>query len=104
MKKDYEALQKEVYEKIEQAKKLLKEANALVPKAKIIHPELEDIGKLPDGFEINSIGFYKAGAYDDGGSKYARDIADLDSISSDYKNSLYTILADCGWSMSSIGC
>lgn len=104
MKKDYEALQKEVYEKIEQAKKLLKEANALIPKAKIIHPELEDIGILPDGFKVESSGFVKPRSYDGEGSKYARDVSDLDSIASDYKNSLYTILEDCGWSMSSTSC
>lgn len=100
---DYEALQSEIFAKLEQAKKLLLEANKLVPKAKIMHPDCKDIGELPVGFVNDSNGFCKPGGYDDY-SDIARDLADLDELEPNYENSMYRILSKIGWQMSSIGC
>ena len=98
---DYEAVQKEINDKVQQAKKLLLEANSLVPKAKIIHPQVKDIGKIPEGFVNDNYGFCKSGGYDNG-SDYARDLADLDELETG--NTLYSVLSTIGWQMSSIGC
>lgn len=100
---DYEALQLEIFTKLEQAKKLLLEANKLVPKANIIHPDCKDIGELPDGFINDGGGFHKPGGYDVY-CDVARDLADLDQLENNYENSMFRILSKIGWQMSSIGC
>lgn len=100
---DYDAIRLEIDTKLKQAKKLLLEANKLVPKANIIHPDCKDVGDLPKGFVNDSLGFSKPGAYDDQ-SDVARDLADLDQLEVNYSNTMFTVLSKIGWRMSSIGC